>query len=293
MNLLVFLFVYPFIWFVSRLNFKQLYLFSDFFYYVLYYIIRYRRNVVRNNLILAFPKKSKNDILLIEKKYYRNLSDVFLESFKSMNIKEEEIKKRFHFTNPNILEQVYNSGRNLIIMGSHYCTWEWCFIMDRVTRFKINGIYKKISNPYFDKWAKKIRSKYDCELITTKESYRKIDEQSKGEKLNLYGFASDQSPSKKKATYWNKFLNVTVPIHIGAEIIAKKFNMPMLFMDVIKVKRGFYEATFKEITYNPKKFQNFELTDIFIKMVEEQIHRKPEFYTWTHRRFKHRKEITL
>ena len=290
MNLFVFLFVYPFIWFVSRLNFKQLYKLSDFFYYILYYVIGYRKKVVRNNLKLVFPKKTKKDLQLIEKKYYRNLSDVFLESFKSMNIKEEDIKKRFHFTNPEVLEQVYDSGRNLIVMGSHYCTWEWCFIMDRVTRFKINAVYKKIANPYLNKWAKKIRSKYDCELITTNDTYRKIAEQSKEKKLHLYGFASDQSPSKKKAFYYNKFLNVTVPIHIGAEIIAKKYDMPMLFMDVIKVKRGFYEATFKEITYNPKNFENFKLTDIFIKMVEEQIRRKPEFYTWTHRRFKHKKD---
>ena len=289
MNLLVFLFIYPFIWLVSRLNFKQLYLFSDFFYYVLYYVIGYRKKVVRNNLRLAFPEKTNKELLMIEKKYYRNLSDVFLESFKSMNIKEEEMKKRFHFTNPEVLEKIYDSGKNLIVMGSHYCTWEWCFVMDRVTRFKINAIYKKIANPYFDRWAKKIRSKYDCEMITTKESYRKIAEHSKGKKLHLYGFASDQSPSKKKASYWNKFLNITVPIHIGAEIIAKKYNMPILFMDVVKVNRGFYEATFKEITYNPKNFQNFKLTEIFIKMVEEQIYRKPEFYTWTHRRFKHRK----
>lgn len=289
MNLLVFLFIYPLIWLVSRLNFKQLYLFSDFFYYILYYFIGYRKKVVRNNLKLAFPEKTDNELLIIEKNYYRNLSDVFLESFKSMNIREEEMKKRFHFTNPELLEKIYDSGKNLILMGSHYCTWEWCFIMDRVTRFKINAIYKKIANPYFDRWAKKIRSKYDCEMITTKESYRKIAEQSKGKKLHLYGFASDQSPSKKKASYWNKFLNITVPIHIGAEIIAKKYNMPILFMDVVKVNRGFYEATFKEITYNPKNFQNFKLTDIFIKMVEEQIYRKPEFYTWTHRRFKHRK----
>ena len=202
MNLFVFLFVYPFIWFVSRLNFKQLYKLSDFFYYILYYVIGYRKKVVRNNLKLVFPKKTKKDLQLIEKKYYRNLSDVFLESFKSMNIKEEDIKKRFHFTNPEVLEQVYDSGRNLIVMGSHYCTWEWCFIMDRVTRFKINAVYKKIANPYLNKWAKKIRSKYDCELITTNDTYRKIAKQSKEKKLHLYGFASDQSPSKKKAFYY-------------------------------------------------------------------------------------------
>ena len=95
MNLLVFLFIYPFIWLVSRLNFKQLYLFSDFFYYVLYYVIGYRKKVVRNNLKLAFPEKTNKELLMIEKKYYRNLSDVFLESFKSMNISEKEMKKDF------------------------------------------------------------------------------------------------------------------------------------------------------------------------------------------------------
>ena len=117
MNLLVFLFIYPFIWLVSRLNFKQLYLFSDFFYYVLYYVIGYRKKVVRNNLKLAFPEKTNKELLMIEKKYYRNLSDVFLESFKSMNIKEEEMKKRFHFTNPEVLEKIYDSGKNLIYNG--------------------------------------------------------------------------------------------------------------------------------------------------------------------------------
>ena len=119
MKLKVFLLIYPLIWLISRLNFKQLYLFSDFFYYILYYVIGYRKKVVRNNLKLAFPEKTNNELLMIEKKYYRNLSDVFLESFKSMNIKEEEMKKRFHFTNPEVLEKIYDSGKNLIIMGSH------------------------------------------------------------------------------------------------------------------------------------------------------------------------------
>ena len=261
-------------------------------YYLIYYIFSYRKKVVRENLKLAFPKMSLEDRIKIEKKYYRYLSDIFLESFKSMNISEDEMKKRYKFKNPELLESIYKKKQNLILIAGHYCSWEWVFILDRFTNYKINAIYKKLSNKHFDKWAKKIRGRYGGNLISTKETYKKIYEKSKTSELNLYGFASDQSPRRSKSNYWGYFLNNYVPIHTGAETISKKHNMAVLFMDVQKVKRGFYEVSFKTITENPKNHKDFEITDIFIKLLEKQIINKPEHYTWTHRRFKHRKTLS-
>lgn len=289
MNLLTYIIAYPFIWLISRLNFTIIYLISDFLYYVLYYVFSYRKSVVRENLKLAFPKMPKKERLKLEKNIFRNLTDVFLETFKSINVSEEELKKRFVFKYPEVLERVYNNNQNVIVMCSHYCCWEWVFGVRNVTNFKINAIYKQLSNKYFDRLTKSRRSKFGANMIKTKDTFKEISRKSELKELNWYGFASDQSPKKSKAVYWNYFLNNWVPIHIGAEVIAKKYNMAIVFMDVQKIKRGYYEASFSLITDKPKDFKDFQLTEKYIRIVEKQIQNKPEYYTWTHRRFKHRK----
>ena len=289
MNLLVYILVYPFIWMISRLNFTTIYLISDLLYYILYYIFSYRKKVVRKNLELAFPEKSKMERRRIERENFRNLTDIFLETFKSNNIKEKDLRERFKFKNPELLEKIYNNNQEVIVMCSHYCSCEWVFVIEKITKFKINDIYKQLYNKYFDKWPKDRRSQYGANMITTKETYREVSRLSKLKSLNFYGFASDQSPKKSKAVYWGNFLNNWVPIHTGAEIIAKKYNIAIVFMDVQKVKRGYYEASFSLITEKPNSFKKFELTDKYIELVEKQVRNKPEYYTWTHKRFKHRK----
>ena len=274
---------------ISRLNFTSIYLISDLLYYILYYIFSYRKKVVRKNLELAFPEKSKMERRRIERENFRNLTDIFLETFKSNNIKEKDLRERFKFKNPELLEKIYNNNQEVIVMCSHYCSWEWVFVIEKITKFKINAIYKQLSNKYFDKWTKDRRSQYGANMITTKETYREVSRLSKLKSLNFYGFASDQSPKKSKAVYWGNFLNNWVPIHTGAEIIAKKYNIAIVFMDVQKVKRGYYEASFSLITDKPNSFKKFELTEKYIELVEKQVRNKPEYYTWTHRRFKHRK----
>lgn len=289
MNLLVYIILYPFIWIISKSNFRLIYLFSDFLYLILYHVISYRKKLVRKNLALALPEKTFLERKIIEKKYYKHLSDLFLESFKSLNISEVDIKKRYSFKNIELLDELYKKKKNIILMGGHYASWEWFFIIDRLTDYRINAIYKKLSNKYFDSLIKKIRSKYNGNLISTKNTFKEILKNTKLKGLNIYGFASDQSPKKNKATYWNNFLNNFVPFHTGAEIIAKKYDMAVVYMNVEKVKRGYYLASFELITDKPKKYKDFKITEDFIKLLENQIFKAPEYYTWTHNRFKHRK----
>ena len=289
MNLLVYIILYPLIWIISKSSFRLIYLFSDFLYLILYHVISYRKKLVRKNLALAFPEKTFLERKIIEKKYYKHLSDLFLESFKSLNISEVDIKKRYSFKNIELLDELYMKKKNIILMGGHYASWEWFFIIDRLTDYRINAIYKKLSNKYFDSLIKKIRSKYNGNLISTKNTFKEILKNTKLKGLNIYGFASDQSPKKNKATYWNNFLNNFVPFHTGAEIIAKKYDMAVVYMNVEKVKRGYYLASFELITDKPKKYKDFKITEDFIKLLENQIFKAPEYYTWTHNRFKHRK----
>ena len=289
MNLLVYIILYPLIWIISKSSFRLIYLFSDFLYLILYHVISYRKKLVRKNLALALPEKTFLERKIIEKKYYKHLSDLFLESFKSLNISEVDIKKRYSFKNIELLDELYKKKKNIILMGGHYASWEWFFIIDRLTDYRINAIYKKLSNKHFDSLIKKIRSKYNGNLISTKNTFKEILKNTKLKGLNIYGFASDQSPKKNKATYWNNFLNNFVPFHRGAEIIAKKYDMAVVYMNVEKLKRGYYLASFELITDKPKKYKDFKITEDFIKLLENQIFKAPEYYTWTHNRFKHRK----
>ena len=290
MDRLVYIITYPYIWLISKLNFSSIYIVSNLLYYPLYYILSYRKKVVRKNLELAFPNKSIKERKRIEKENFRNLTDIFLETFKSTNIEEDELKRRFIFKNPEVLEKIYNNNQDVIVMCSHYCSWEWVFGVGNITNFNINAVYKQLSNKYFDKLTKSRRSQYGANMIKTKDTYREISRLSKLEGLNFYGFASDQSPKKSKAVYWSNFLNNYVPIHVGAEVIAKKYNMALVFMDVQKIKRGFYEASFSLITKKPNDFKNYQITEEYIKLVEKQVRKKPEYYTWTHKRFKHRQK---
>jgi len=243
---------------------------------------------VRHNLNLAFPEKSKKEIKNLELKTYRNLTDVILESIKFINMSENEAKERFQFKNIEVLKELEKTNQDLIVMCGHYASWEWVFILDRFVKYDIYGVYKKLSNPYFDKVIKESRSKFNGKLISTKEAIPRIGKNTKSKDLCLYGFASDQTPKLKRAIHWGKFMNVNVPIHTGAEMLAKKYNLAIAFLSVEKIKRGYYMTTFEKITTTPRDYKDFEISDLFIKKVEKQIIQAPEFYTWTHKRWKHK-----
>jgi KDO2-lipid IV(A) lauroyltransferase len=287
MQLLLFLFLYPILWLISILPFRLLYLFSDGVYLLLYYVIRYRRKTVRDNLALALPNLTAKERLKIEKKSYRHLCDMFLEMIKTMTISAKEMDRRFSFTNLELYKDLEKEGKSIAMFCAHYASYEWIISMNKVITFNGYAIYKRIANRYFDKLVRDIRSKFHANLITTKETGPTIlHNQSQG-RPSLYGFASDQSPKNSKAHHWTSFMGIQSPVHTGAEMLSKKFDMNVIYIGVRKVKRGFYTATFSLLAENPKLVPNYEITDAFIKLVEAQIHEAPEYYLWTHKRWKY------
>lgn len=291
MQFLVYLLVYPIIWFISILPFRLLYMFSDFLYIILYKIVGYRKKTVRDNLALALPHLSDKERLVIEKKSFHHLCDNFLEMAKTMTISEKQIRKRYVFTNIEMYNDLEKKGKSVAVMSAHYASYEWMISMNYYINFQGFGIYKKIANPYFDKLVRDIRSRFGATLITTKETIPTILKNNADNNLSVYGFASDQSPKLESAFHWTKFMNIEVPVHTGAEMLAKRYDMNVVFLKVKKVKRGYYEARFELLAENPKEVPNYEITDEFIRRVEKQIYEAPEFYLWTHKRFKHKKTL--
>jgi len=289
MQFLVFIIAYPFLWIISILPFRVFYWLSDVVYFIVYYIIGYRKKTVRENLALALPHLSPEERLVIEKKSYQHLCDMFMEMIKTMSISPEEMNKRFTVTNMDLIKEYEKKGKSIVLLASHYASWEWLITINNKTSFRGIGVYKKLSNKYFDKLIKDIRSKYEAELVTTRDTISLIAKNQKEGNLCIYGLASDQSPKLDRIFYWDTFMGVEVPVHTGAEMIAKKYDLSVVFVKVKKVKRGFYEATFIPISDNPTTVPDFEITHTFIKEVEKQILEAPEYYFWTHKRWKHRR----
>ena len=234
MQFLIYILVYPFLWLISILPFRLLYLFSDFIYLIVYYIVGYRKKVVFENLRLVYPEKSNQDIKDISKKFYHHFCDLIFESIKSLTISDAEMKKRFTFTNVEEVKQYENNQKSVILMCAHYANFEWIFILQTYVNSKGYGVYKPLANKYFDALIKRKRAKYNCYLISTRETIPTLIKAKKDNELTISGFVADQSPKLDKTFYWKEFMDVNVPVHTGAEMLAKKLNSAVVFFGVKK-----------------------------------------------------------
>jgi KDO2-lipid IV(A) lauroyltransferase len=289
MQLLVFIIAYPFLWIVSILPFPIFYFLSDCVYLLVYHIIGYRKKVVRANLALALPHLTAKERLQIEKKSYHHLCDMFLEMVKTMTISSAEMNKRFVVTNLEVMTDLEKKGKSIMLIASHYASWEWLLSFNQKVSIKGIGVYKKLANKHFDKLVRDIRSKYNTELVPTNQTIPLIANNQRNNIQCIYGLASDQSPKADRIFHWQSFMGVEVPVHTGPEMLAKKYDMNVVFAKVKKIKRGYYELTIVPLSENAKLVPDFEITEAYIKEVEKQIAEAPEYYFWTHKRWKHRR----
>ena len=291
MQSLVFWLVYPILWLISILPFRLFYMVSDMVFVLVYHIIGYRRKTVRENLELVFPEKPKEEISRIQKKFYSHMCDMFLEMIKSISISEKEISKRFTFTNIEYLRKLEGMDKSIIVMLGHYASYEWINALVLYgLKFKTYGIYKRIRNRHFDDLARKIRGRFGGTLITTYKTTETIKRNQAEGVLGNYAMISDQSPKLSRAKHWINFMDIRVPVFEGSDRMARKLDMNVIYLHVEKVGRGYYEATLKPITEDAPNEPAHAITKKFVEYLEEQIYRKPEYYLWTHKRWKHRNE---
>jgi Kdo2-lipid IVA lauroyltransferase/acyltransferase len=289
MQFLVYILFYPLLWCISMLPFRVLYIFSDIVYQLVYHVIGYRRKTVRENLELAFPDKTPQERLVIEQKSFRYLCDMFIEMIKTMTISKSEISKRYVVTNIDEYLEFEKKGKSIALMCAHFASYEWAISINHYITFEGIGIYKKIANPYFDKLVRDIRSRFKATLVTTKNTKNCIEDNHKNGVLALYGFASDQTPRITDKTYWNTFMGIETPIHVGAEVLAKTYDLNVAFLKSHRTKRGYYEATIELLSDNVNAVPDYEISENFMRKVEAQIYEAPEFYLWSHKRWKHRR----
>lgn len=286
--------VYVLFYTLSLLPFRILYGMADIGYVLLYYIIRYRRGVVRKNLVTAFPEKSIDDIKTIERKFYHWFCDYFLEAIKLLSISEKELRRRFTIINSEEVEQCFQEGQDVAAILGHYCNWEWlsCVGMNLPPERETGLIYHPLRNKTFDYLFRKLRShEQNSHVIPKKDILRYVVTKKREGVRNICGYISDQGPKWTNIHLWLPFLNHEyTPVFTGGERIMRKMNNAVFYVEMSRPKRGYYTATYKLITREPNSLPADDITRRFFCLLEETIRQEPVFYLWSHNRWKRTKE---
>jgi len=277
-------------WIITLLPMRVLYAFSDFTYVLLYHIYRYRRNVVAENLRKSFPEKTYDELRIIEKKFYHHLCDLFVETFSLQHMNNKKLTERYRITNPEILDELYEKNKDVTAVLGHYGNWEWLLIIPLYTRFQTVTIYKPLQNKYFDSFMLKKRTRNKMIVTPMSHIVRDIINLRKENRRALYSFINDQIPPRGEIRYWTRFLNQDTAVYLGAEKIAMKYNMAVVFFRINKIKRGYYELTVEKLFDDVSGLPEHAITESHVKKLEEIIRERPELWVWSHRRWKHRKE---
>jgi len=277
---------YAIIRLLSILPFWVLYRLSDGLSWLLFYVLKYRRDVIVSNLKIAFPRKDQKWYKTTAREATRHFTDLFLEMTKSLSLTPEEMSRRFQFTNLERLDDYVEQNKDIMVMFAHYASYEWCMVFSHVSAYEGHAVYKPLKNKHFDALIRRIRSKFNSGLIPVKKATAEIRKKMKEDKLYIYGLISDQSPRKDRAKHFTTFFDKPTAVFAGAEILATSSSLPVFYLAIEKVKRGFYSASLHEITPDAKKEEEWHVTDSFFTLLENQIKADPRYYLWTHKRWK-------
>lgn len=288
MQRLLYLLLYPLMWVTSLLPMGLLYVKSNVLYFLTYYVVGYRKKVVKDNLRLVFPEKSPEEINRIAKAFFQHLCDVIFETIKNLTISEKQARKRFVYTNLEVLDRLYEKDKSVLLMCGHYASWEWSGILSRQMKHQGLAVYKKLDNPYFDRLVKKVRGRFGAEIVTNTKIVPLLFRKAQKKINTLTLILSDQTPKLGAFKQRDTFMGIEVPVFTGTEELAKKLDFAAVYLQIKKVRRGYYTATLVPLTEDPKSYPDFEITRMFLDEIEKQIHAAPQFYLWSHKRWKHR-----
>jgi Kdo2-lipid IVA lauroyltransferase/acyltransferase len=280
---------YGFTWLLVQLPSTTIHRISDFTFFIIYHITHYRRDVVKTNLSNSFPEKSKEELKRIEILFYRHFCDLLFENLFLLHASRERALRRCKFNNLEIFDKFYAEGKSAILASGHYGNWELYALMGtRINHIPV-GIFKPLTNKRFEKLINDARERFGGIPVAMNDTLRALISYKQSKTPILLGLIADQTPAKKDIRYWSTFLNQDTAVFLGVEKLAQKFDMPVIFCSMTKVRRGKYEVNFEILTEKPNELKPYELTEMHLRALEKLIRNKPEYWLWSHRRWKRKR----
>lgn len=273
---------------LSVLPFRVLYVLSDGLYIVLYYFLGYRKDVVLLNMRNSFPEKSEEEINELSRLFYRHFCDLILESLKLFTLSQKAANERMIFKNPEVINKYARANRCVMLAGGHLSNWElFAVVVAGLIEHKAVAIYKPLTSQYFDQRMRESRGKFGLQLVSTKKVTEFFQTVPVRPTATIFGI--DQSPPNPERCYWTTFLNQDTGVLFGCEKYAKEYNHAVVYGRINKEKRGYYSFEFVDITDQPRQAGHGEIMESIIRMLEKDILRAPQYWLWTHKRWKHKR----
>ncbi|QKZ13091.1 lysophospholipid acyltransferase family protein [Spirosoma sp. KUDC1026] len=271
---------------LSRLPLTVLYGLSDFLYFLLLYVVRYRKRVVLENLRLSFPEKSPAEIKSIARGFYRNLTDLIVETIKMPALSADELRKRVQFTNAEIVKQQLQAGQAVVGMASHSSNWEWIPSSSVLHGMPADSIYKPLNNPFFEKLMREIRSTFGAVPVPMHTLPRRMAAQK--DSPRIIALVADQVPDVPEQAFWTDFLHHDTPFYPGTERLARSRQLPVFYTHINRIRRGYYQVTFTAIGQPPyTDLPEGAILERYRDLLEETIRAYPSDWLWSHKRWKH------
>jgi len=273
---------------LSKLPLSILYGFSNLLGFLAGKVFRYRKKIVMENLRNSFPEKSEKELRSIASGFYRNLSDIIVETIKGITISKQELVKRVKFKNVELMDNYCREGKSMLVLNIHQCNWEWLLISGCIQlNFPIDAVYTPLSNKSIDKLMIRMRSRFGGNPIPVGKALRKMTKKSKI--VKAFALVSDQAPMWSFKKYWITFLNQETAFIPGIVHLPKVTNYPVLFMGMRRLRRGYYEVDIQSIAEPPYSKDNHEVMEEFVSKAEAVIRQNPSDWLWSHRRWKYKR----
>lgn len=279
------------LWFIiSLLPLWVFYRLSDGLYYLVYHVVRYRRRVVYANLRSSFPEKSEAEIERIAKDFYSFFCDYIVETLKFFSMGEKNIRKRMKFEGLDQVRKDFANGRSVSVYLGHYCNWEWISSLGLHLDEQCGQIYHPLENATLDRLFLYMRGRFKAQSIKMDDTFLTILKWKKEGRKNIVGYIADQVPGYNNIHYWADFLHHDTPVFTGAERISKIMDTTVYYLDVERPRRGYYTARFIKIADSLNEHPVFFATEQYFRLLEQNIQRAPQYWLWSHKRWKRTRE---
>jgi KDO2-lipid IV(A) lauroyltransferase len=278
-------------WIIQLFPLRVHYLVSDLLFFIAYHIFRYRRSVVWVNLVNSFPEKTVQERNRIARNFYHHFCDTFVETLYFDRMSVAEGKKRVRFRNPELLNSYLDEGRQVLAFFGHFNNWEWFCNLPLYSTHRLYAVYKKLKSKTFNRFYNNLRGRFGAIPLERGETFKQLVSDYQKGIPSMSAFLFDQTPRIYEIHHWISFLNQDTPVVLGAEKVAQKLDSVVLFLHSKKIKRGYYDAEFQLVAEHAKSCPKFEITDKCTHLLEQQIIEHPDFWLWSHKRWKHKRKM--
>lgn len=289
---LIYWLTYAGMWLLALLPFRALYVLSDGLYFLMRHVIRYRRRVVRTNLSKSFPEMSQQELRAVERRFYHYICDYMVEEVKVLRLSFDELKRRMTYRNTEQYLALTEQYGGIVVLIPHYANFEWLIGMGAIMKPEDipMQVYKPLHNPYLDEMFKLIRARYGGYNVPKHSTAREVIKLRREGKKMVVGLITDQSPNRAEAHYWTTFLHQDTVFMDGGERIARMMGFPVFYAELERTARGRCQVTFELLTETPKQTAEGEITELFVRRLEQTIRREPAYWFWSHKRWKRKRE---